>query len=191
MIALLALPALALARTYSVGAGLVRGQPTIEDGKILGYFIWVDKAGFHLRWCTDGKPYLFTGRIDADKPIKEIKDVREEPGGWAKIYGNRIVMFSKTSRGQVDGLDLTIPQGRIVQIDPKVILHADAIAAAREVALGLFRKANSFTTMEFRDALGVSRKYAVPILDYFDSVRLTARHGNRRTPGAAAKELLS
>jgi hypothetical protein len=26
-------------------------------------------------------------------------------------------MFSKTSRGQVDGLDLTIPQGRIVQIE--------------------------------------------------------------------------
>ena len=44
--------------------------------------------------------------------------------------------------------------------------------------------------MAFRDALGVSRKYAVPILDYFDSIRLTARHGNRRTPGAAAKGLL-
>ena len=69
------------------------------------------------RWCTDGKPYLFTGRIDADKPIKELTDVRKESGGWAKIYGNRIVMFSKTSRGQVDGLDLTIPQGRIVQIE--------------------------------------------------------------------------
>ena len=123
LIGLLALPALALARTYSVGAGQVRGQPTIEEGKVVGYFIWVDKEGFHLRWCTDGKPFLFTGRIDADKPIKEIKDVREEPGGWAKIYGNRIVMFSKTSRGQIDGLDLSIPQGRIVQIE----FHIDGI----------------------------------------------------------------
>ena len=102
LLALLALPALALARTYTIGAG-----------KVLGYFIWADKEGFHLRWCTDGKPYLFTGRIDADKPIKELTDVRKESGGWAKIYGNRIVMFSKTSRGQVDGLDLTIPQGQV------------------------------------------------------------------------------
>jgi hypothetical protein len=117
LLALLALPALALARTYTVGAGQVRGQPIIEEGKVLGYFIWVDKEGFHLRWCTDGKPFLFTGRIDTDKPVKEIKDVRAEAGGWAKIYGNRIVMFSKTSRGQVDGLDLTIPNGRIVQIE--------------------------------------------------------------------------
>ena len=117
LLALLALPALALAKTYTIGAGKVRGQPGIEEGKVLGYFIWVDQEGFHLRWCTDGKPYLFTGRIDADKPIKGLTDVREESGGWAKIYGNRIVMFSKTSRGQVDGLDLTIPQGRIVQIE--------------------------------------------------------------------------
>ena len=117
LMTLLALPALALARTYSVGAGQVRGQPAIDEGKVLGYFIWVDKEGFHLRWCTDGTPYLFTGRIDTDKPVKELKDVRTEPGGWAKIYGNRIVMFSKTSRGQVDGLDLVVPQGRIIQIE--------------------------------------------------------------------------
>ena len=80
--------------------------------------------------------------------------------------------------------------GKVVQIDRKVILHAEALAAAQQVVLDLFRKANSFTTMEFRDTLGVSRKYAVPLLDYFDSTRLTARRGSRRTPGAAAKELL-
>jgi hypothetical protein len=125
---LLALPALALARNYTIGAGKVRGQPGIEEGKVLGYFIWMDQEGFHLRWCTDGKPYLFTGRIDTDKPIKELKDVREESGGWAKIYGNRIVMFSKTSRGQVDGLDLIVPNGRIVQIE----FHIDGIEPTPE-----------------------------------------------------------
>ena len=128
LLALLALPALALARTYTIGAGKVRGQPGIEEGKVLGYFIWVDQEGFHLRWCTDGKPYLFTGRIDTDKPIKELTDVREESGGWAKIYGTRIVMFSKTSRGQVDGIDLKIPGGRIVQIE----FHIDGLEPTPE-----------------------------------------------------------
>ncbi len=80
--------------------------------------------------------------------------------------------------------------GKVARLDAKVLLHTEALAAAREVVLGLFRQANSFTTMEFRDALNVSRKYAVPILDYFDSARLTTRSGNRRMPGAAAKKLL-
>jgi selenocysteine-specific elongation factor len=35
----------------------------------------------------------------------------------------------------------------------------------------------------FRDALGVSRKYAVPLLDHFDAVGLTRRSASRRTPG--------
>jgi hypothetical protein len=127
-LALLALPALALAKTHTVGAQKIRGQPAIEEGKVLGYFIWVDPDGFHLRWCTDGKPYLFTGRIDTDKPVKELTEVREETGGWAKIYGNRIVMFSKTSRGPVDGIDLKIPGGRIVQIE----FHIDGLEPTPE-----------------------------------------------------------
>ena len=39
------------------------------------------------------------------------------------------------------------------------------------------RRKPSFSTMEFRDALGVSRKYAVPLLDYLDRVRFTVGPG--------------
>ena len=56
-----------------------------------------------------------------------------------------------------------------------------------DFAVDLFAKAGGFETVQYRDALGVSRKYAVPLLDYFDTVRLTVRSGSRRTPGAAAK----
>jgi len=34
-----------------------------------------------------------------------------------------------------------------------------------------------------------SRKFAVPLLDYFDTIRWTVRGGSRRTPGAAAMTL--
>jgi len=73
-------------------------------------------------------------------------------------------------------------------LDEKVIMHREAIAAARTVVMRLFAEAPGFTTMAFRDALGVSRKYAVPLLDYFDTIKLTVRRGNRRTPGAAARD---
>jgi len=85
-------------------------------------------------------------------------------------------------------LALLADRGQVVQLDAKVVMHRQAVEAARKVVLDLFARANSFTTMEFRDALGVSRKYAVPLLDYFDTVRLTVRSGNRRTPGAEAKK---
>ncbi|HOD81081.1 MAG: Selenocysteine-specific elongation factor [Planctomycetes bacterium ADurb.Bin126] len=85
---------------------------------------------------------------------------------------------------------ILIDQGRVLRLDAKVIMHAKAVAAAREVVIALFRKAGAFTTVEFRDAIAISRKYAVPLLDYFDTARVTVRNGNRRTPGVLIRDLL-
>jgi len=85
---------------------------------------------------------------------------------------------------------LLVDAGTVLRLDRKVAMHRDAVAAAEAVVVDLFSKANSFETVQFRDALGVSRKYAVPLLDYFDTVKLTVRSANRRKPGARARELL-
>jgi len=78
-----------------------------------------------------------------------------------------------------------------VRLDERVWMHRDAVEAGRQTALQLFRRGASFSTMEFRDALGVSRKFAVPLLDHLDKVRFTVRSGHHRTPGVEAKKLLS
>jgi len=85
---------------------------------------------------------------------------------------------------------LLADRGRAVQLDRKVILHCDTVDAAKSVVLDLFAKAPIFTTMEFRDALGASRKVAVPLLDHLDSLKFTVRTANRRKPGAEARKLL-
>jgi len=85
---------------------------------------------------------------------------------------------------------LLADEGTLVQVGEGLVMHASAVERATEVALDLFRKSGGFTTMEFRDALGTSRKFAVPLLDYLDTLRLTVRQGSRRTPGAEAKKRL-
>ena len=87
-------------------------------------------------------------------------------------------------------IHLLVDAGSVLRLDRKVAMHRDAVKAAEAVVVDLFSGANSFETVQFRDALGVSRKYAVPLLDYFDTVKLTVRSANRRTPGARARELL-
>jgi selenocysteine-specific elongation factor len=82
-------------------------------------------------------------------------------------------------------------QGVVVRLDDRVIMHRDAVERGKQAVLELFRRAPSFTTMAFRDALGVSRKFAVPLLDHLDRVRFTTRHGHDRSPGAEAKRLLA
>ena len=87
-------------------------------------------------------------------------------------------------------LKLLAERGEIVRLDDQIWMHRDAVETGRQTALKLFRCAPAFSTMEFRDALGVSRKFAVPLVDYLDNNRFTVRSGNRRTPGVEAKKLL-
>jgi selenocysteine-specific elongation factor len=81
--------------------------------------------------------------------------------------------------------------GRAVRLDDSLVMHAEAVDQARTVALDLFRRGGGFETVAFRDALGVSRKFAVPLLDYFDTIGWTVRNGSRRTPGRASREQLN
>ncbi len=81
-------------------------------------------------------------------------------------------------------IQLLVDRQEVVRLDPKVVMHRRAVEAGVEVVKGLFSERDSFETVEFRDKLGVSRKFAVPLLDYFDTQRLTTRSGNRRRAGS-------
>jgi selenocysteine-specific elongation factor len=87
-------------------------------------------------------------------------------------------------------MNLLADKAVLVRLDPKTFVHRDALASAKQLVLRLFSKKSSFSTMEFRDALGVSRKYAVPLLDYLDKIRFTVRSGHDRTRGAEALRAL-
>jgi selenocysteine-specific elongation factor len=86
---------------------------------------------------------------------------------------------------------LLAERGVVVRLDDQIWMHRDAVEAGKQTALKLFTRAPAFSTMEFRDAFGVSRKFAVPLVDYLDKIRFTVRSGNNRTPGMEAKKYLN
>ena len=63
----------------------------------------------------------------------------------------------------------------IVRLNDKVTYHKDRVKEAREKVVELARKHDGITLIEFRDETGLSRKYCMAILDYFDSVGVTQR----------------
>ena len=100
-----------------ISAGKLRGKPRIDVTNCEGYYIWTDSEGVHLRWCAREKPLLFTGRLDTDRPVAELKRLEPKFGGWAKMHGDRVVLYSSTVRpGDIDGIDLKIPRGRRIQL---------------------------------------------------------------------------
>ena len=62
--------------------------------------------------------------------------------------------------------------------------HADAIAIASTVVAELLANdAGGFTVSEFREAAGITRKHAVPLLSELDARAITRRRDDRRIAG--------
>ena len=68
---------------------------------------------------------------------------------------------------------------RLIRISPDVVVTPEFEARAQAiVATGA--KPPGMTVSAFREALGTSRKYALPILEYFDAKGVTKRQGDVR-----------
>ena len=70
--------------------------------------------------------------------------------------------------------------GLLVDVGESVVFHRDAIAEARELLLDLFSRNSELAATDVRQALGTTRRYAIPLLNHFDSIGLTQRRGEKR-----------
>ena len=58
--------------------------------------------------------------------------------------------------------------------------HADAVSELKEKLVSFLQSNMEITTPQFKEMTGVSRKYVIPLIEYFDSINLTIRVGDTR-----------
>lgn len=71
-------------------------------------------------------------------------------------------------------------EGHLVRIKEDLVLHADALTRLRDELAARFARGDQFSVAEFKDWAGISRKFAIPLLEYLDSQRITRRVGDAR-----------
>lgn len=86
------------------------------------------------------------------------------------------------SRRQLDRL---VREGTVIRaVDHvqkrEILFHRDAVEAAQRLLAPLLAQAPGLLVKEAGAALGVSRKYSVPLLEHLDAVRFTRRVADRR-----------
>jgi selenocysteine-specific elongation factor len=129
---------------------------------------------------------------DPDQRLCDQVAAAFQEAGWAGPTATELAASLGQPLSRVEKvIGLLAERALLVRLDARAFVHRDALESAKAVVLRLLAQKPSFSTMAFRDALGVSRKYAVPLLDYLDKVRFTVRSGHDRTPGAEAKKLLT
>lgn len=89
--------------------------------------------------------------------------------------------FDRKIMGRV--LNESVKSGDLIRITGEFYFSKEALSKAADTirtALADKNENNPGTVSDLRDALGVSRKYAVPLLEYFDTSKLTKRSGEGR-----------
>ena len=77
--------------------------------------------------------------------------------------------------------------GRIVKVDQNVYLHRDWVREARNRVVAYCEEHTELPSNQMKDLIGATRKYVIPLLEYFDRLGLTERHDQVRVlkPGYA------
>jgi selenocysteine-specific elongation factor len=115
------------------------------------------------------------GREDAGRLVETVRHREPAPPTVKELaamgFGQELVRAACADR-------------RLVRISPDIVVTPEFLARAEAVV----RERGAppgMTVSSFREALGTSRKYALPILEFFDARGFTRRQGDVRILGTS------
>jgi len=110
------------------------------------------------------------GREDADRLVAAVEATETTPPSVKELIAQGFAP---------DLIKAVCADGRLVKISADVVVSPGLLARAEEIVRER-GQAPGITVSEFRESLHTSRKYALPILEYFDNQGLTRRQGDYR-----------
>jgi selenocysteine-specific elongation factor len=117
-------------------------------------------------------------QADEEQALKKIEDAFATAG--LSVPGAQEVLKScgvDAVRAR-NLLQILLRDKRLIKVADDLLFHGPALAAMRGMLAE--KKGSRFGVAEFKDWTGVSRKYAIPLLEYLDRERVTRREGDAR-----------
>ena len=75
---------------------------------------------------------------------------------------------------------LLLRETLLIKISDELVFHRSALLELRRHLAAYKAKSASIDVAKFKELTGVSRKYAIPLLEYLDRERVTRRVGDAR-----------
>ena len=141
----------------------------IKDGEIVS-----DEEIVHL---ADHKVSLGIDQADLKKNILEAY----VQGGLTPPYFKELAenLGIDRIRGR-DVLMLLVDEGRLIKVKEDLYFDRQAVAALQERTVAFLQRNEEMGAPQFKEIAQVSRKYLIPLIEYFDSTNVTIRIGDIR-----------
>ena len=119
------------------------------------------------------------GKIN-DEVKNKIVETIKKGGTQPPVREEFPALFNISDRDARDLMKLLADEGRTVRITDSLHLDKEVVDRIRTDLKKYLEVKKEITMGEFRDLARTSRKFAVPIMEYFDSQKLTQRVGDKR-----------
>ena len=77
-------------------------------------------------------------------------------------------------------MSLLIDEGQMVKIKEELYCHQEPLERLKNQLVSFLHDHGEISTPQFKDMTGASRKYVIPLIEYFDATQLTIRVGDIR-----------
>jgi len=140
-----------------------------RDGRVLVDHDLVKPVG--------GKPASAPGREGVWDAIEAalLAGTTEPP--TVKELGERLKMPEKTL---LEHLAVLVREGRAIRVANDLFYAPQPLATMGEQLVACLNEEAEITPTRFRELTGLSRKFMIPVLEYFDSIKVTIRVGDKR-----------
>jgi len=130
------------------------------------------------------KVHLEVGQADIREKILDtyLKNGLQPP--YFKELSNRLDIDAKKAK---DVLMLLVDEGLIIKTKEDLYFHFQAVNDLKNRLVTFLKSHGEITTPKFKEMAGASRKYVIPLIEYFDSKNVTIRIGDIRKLRAQTK----
>jgi len=145
-----------------------------------------------LRELTDQKQVTLSGEIirltshrivlkeDEERAKQQIARAFEKAGLTVPAVKEVLGKLPVEPKRSEKILQILIQEGALVRVSEDLVFHAEALRRLRRLLSQYKTQSDRISVGAFKDLVQVSRKYAIPLLEYLDREHVTRRAGDER-----------
>jgi selenocysteine-specific elongation factor len=124
------------------------------------------------------KEHRVTLAQDQEEVRQQIEEIYRKTGLQPPYFKELKEKFSNNTAADV--LGVMVKDGILVKVKEDLFFHRDVIEELKNRLTGFLKEKGEIDTPQFKEMTSASRKYTIPLLEYFDITQLTMRVGDKR-----------
>ena len=125
--------------------------------------------------------YEVTLQMDEKEMQEKIGHLYKKAGLKPPNLKDVLATFGEFPEKQIrQVIDLLLQNGTLVRINESLFFHTGKLEQLAQQVTEFITREGEIDAPRFKDLTGLTRKFSIPLLEYFDKIKLTIRVGDKR-----------